>query len=157
MIEIEAAPVGTGRRIGIAVSRFNEAVTRELLEGARQCLLSRGVAEDDIVVLWVPGAWELPAALGRLAATRQLDALIALGAVIRGDTPHFEYVAGGVTTGLAELGVRTGLPVIFGVLTTNDLEQAFERCGVKPGGTNKGWEAAEAALEMANLFERLAE
>ncbi len=157
MIEIEGSREGKGRRVAIAVSRFNEVITKELLDGARRCLLDHGVAPDDIVVAWVPGAWELPAALGSLARSRRPDALIALGAIVRGGTPHFEYVAGGVTSALAELGVQTGLPVIFGVLTTDDMEQAFERSGAKPGGSNKGREAAEAALEMVSLFDRISE
>lgn len=153
MIEHHAPLDGEGRRVGIVVSRFNELVTGSLLDGARDGLVRHGVADDDIVVAWVPGAWEIPAALAKMAATGGYDALIALGAVIRGATPHFDYVAGGVANGVAAVGMSTGLPVIFGVLTTDTLEQAFERAGSKAG--NKGWDAALAAIEMANLFERL--
>ena len=153
MTEYEAGAEGAGRRIGIVVSRFNLVVTRELLSGARDCLLQHGVADEGIVAAWVPGAWEIPSALARLNRSGRFDALIALGAVIRGATPHFEYVAGGVANGVAVLAASAGIPVVFGVLTTNDLEQALERTGAKE--TNKGWEAALAALEMANLFDLL--
>jgi 6,7-dimethyl-8-ribityllumazine synthase len=155
MIEHRGTFGGEGRRIGIVVSRFNELVTQSLLEGARDCLVRHGVSEEAIVVAWVPGAWEIPAVLSRMAAVGRFDALIALGAVIRGATPHFDYVAGGVASGVARVGADSGIPVIFGVLTTDTLEQAFERAGSKAG--NKGWESALAALEMAKLFELLAE
>jgi len=153
MIEHNAALTGQGRRIGIAVSRFNELITRPLLAGARDCLVRHGVEDDAIVAVWVPGAWEIPAALRRLSRTGDFDALIALGCVIRGATPHFEYVSGGVSTGLASLAASIDPPVIFGILTTDTLEQALERAGSKAG--NKGWDAALSALEMANLFDRL--
>ena len=155
MIEYEAPLKGEGRRIGIVVSRFNELVTRQLLEGARNGLVRHGVSDDDIVVAWVPGAWEIPSALARMSRGGRFDALIALGAVIRGGTPHFDYVAGGVATGVAQIAASADLPVIFGVLTTDNVEQAIERAGTKAG--NKGWDAALAALEMANLFDTLAE
>jgi 6,7-dimethyl-8-ribityllumazine synthase len=135
------------------VSRFNELITQELLAGARDGLVRHGVEEESIVVAWVPGAWEIPTALARLKRSGEFDALIALGAVIRGATPHFDFVAGGVSSGTASLAADGDLPVIFGVLTTDTLEQAFERAGTKAG--NKGWEYALAALEMANLFEQL--
>ncbi|MEX2583514.1 MAG: 6,7-dimethyl-8-ribityllumazine synthase [Gemmatimonadota bacterium] len=153
MIEYNAPLTGSGRRIGIVVSRFNELVTKELLEGARDCLLRHDVADDSIVAAWVPGAWEIPSALAKMRRSGEYDALIALGAVIRGATPHFEYVSSGVTSGVARLAATGDVPVIFGVLTTDTLEQAFERAGTKAG--NKGWEAALAALEMANLFDQL--
>lgn len=146
---------GEGRRIGIAVSRFNELVTRQLLAGARECLLGHGVHDDAIEVIWVPGAWEIPAALRRLLATERFDALVALGAVIRGGTPHFEYVSSGVTSGVAAVAAEANVPVAFGVLTTDTLEQALDRAGGKAG--NKGWEAALAALETVDVFDRLAE
>lgn len=144
---------GEGRRFGIVVGRFNEFITGQLLAGARDCLHRHGVADEDIVVAWVPGAWEIPGALRRLARHASFDALIALGAVIRGGTPHFEYVSGGVASGVAAVGVETDLPVAFGVLTTDTVEQAIERAGTKAG--NKGWEAALAALEVADLYARL--
>lgn len=153
MIEYHGQLRGEGRRFGIVVSRFNELVTKQLLAGARECLVRHGVAEDDIVVAWVPGAWEIPGALARLGRTGKFDALIALGAVIRGATPHFDYVSGGVASGLAAVGTALDRPVSFGVLTTDNLEQAFERAGTKAG--NKGWDAAMAALEMADLYEQL--
>ena len=154
MIERHGQLRGKGRRVGIVVSRFNELVTKQLLEGARDGLLRHAVKDDDITVAWVPGAWEIPAAASRMLDTGKFDAVIALGCVIRGATPHFDYVAGGVATGLAQLGARSGMPVIFGVLTTDTIDQALERAGTKSG--NKGWDAALAALEMADLFEQLA-
>ncbi|HEX2095052.1 MAG TPA: 6,7-dimethyl-8-ribityllumazine synthase [Longimicrobiaceae bacterium] len=144
---------GDGRRFGIVVARFNELVTRQLLAGARDCLLRHGVADDDIEAVWVPGAWEIPGALRRLERTGRFDALVALGAVIRGGTPHFDYVAGQAASGVAAVGASADVPVIFGVLTTDSIEQAIERAGTKAG--NKGWDAALAALEMADLFARL--
>jgi 6,7-dimethyl-8-ribityllumazine synthase len=155
MIEHQAPLGGEGRRIGIVVSRFNEIVTHSLLEGARDGLVRHGVDDDDITVAWVPGAWEIPAALARMSRSGGYHALIALGAVIRGATPHFDYVAGGVANGVATVGARGEVPVIFGVLTTDTLEHALERAGAKAG--NKGWDSALAALEMANLFDRLGE
>lgn len=155
MIEIEGGVEGRGRHIGIVVSRFNEVVTTALLHGARECLVQHGVADEFITVAWVPGAWEIPSAVARLRDTGRFDALIALGAVIRGGTPHFEYISSGVTQALASLATASRLPIIFGVLTTDDLEQAMERAGGR--SSSKGWEAALAALEMANLFDRLGE
>ncbi len=146
---------GTGKRFGIVVSRFNELITRQLLTGARDCLVRHGVDDDTIEAVWVPGAWEIPAGLRLLAESKRFHALIALGAVIRGGTPHFEYVSAGVANGTATLSQSLEIPVAFGVLTTNDVEQAIERAGSKAG--NKGWEAALAALEMADLFARLKE
>lgn len=154
MIEHIGQMSGEGRRFGIVVARFNDFITRPLLAGARDCLLRHGVADDDIEVAWVPGAWEIPAALDLLAGTGKFDAMIALGCVIRGATPHFDYVAGHAATGTAAVGRERGLPVIFGVLTTDTIEQAIERAGTKAG--NKGWDAAQAAIEMADLFERIA-
>jgi 6,7-dimethyl-8-ribityllumazine synthase len=153
MIEYQAQLTGEGRRIGIVVSRFNELVTQRLLAGARDCLVRHGVKEDDIATAWVPGAWEIPSALTRMSRVGKFDALIALGAVIRGATPHFDYVAGGVASGVASVAAASELPVIFGVLTTDTIEQALERAGSKAG--NKGWDSALAALEMANLFDQL--
>jgi 6,7-dimethyl-8-ribityllumazine synthase len=145
--------VEEGQRFGIVVSRFNDLVTRRLLEGARDCLVRHGASDGEIEVVWVPGAWEIPAALRRLADSGRFSALLAVGAVIRGATPHFEYVSGGVASGVATVGAETGTPTIFGVLTTDTIEQALERAGSKAG--NKGWEAALAAIEMVNLFETI--
>ena len=153
MIEHEGTFRGESLRVGIVVSRFNDFVTRPLLAGARDCLVRHGVADDAIEVAWVPGAWEIPGALRRLEGLGRFDALIALGAVIRGGTPHFEYVSSGVASGVAAVGAAADVPVIFGVLTTDTVEQAIERAGTKAG--NKGWDAAMAALEMAGLFSHL--
>jgi 6,7-dimethyl-8-ribityllumazine synthase len=150
MIEHHGRLTGEGKRIGIVVSRFNELITKQLLEGARDCLVRHGVDDGKIEVAWVPGAWEIPIALRRLGRTGRFDGLIALGAVIRGATPHFEYVSGGVASGVAQISAELDLPVSFGVLTTESIEQALERAGTKAG--NKGWDAAIAALEMTNLL-----
>lgn len=155
MIEHNGELDGEGRRFGIVVSRFNDFITRRLLEGARECLVRHGVDEDAIEVAWVPGAWEIPGALRRFAARRSHDGLIALGCVIRGATPHFEYVSSGVANGVAAVGAAAEVPVVFGVLTTDTVEQAMERAGTK--AANKGWEAALAALEMAGLYDVLDE
>lgn len=144
----------SGRRIAILVSRFNEVATARLAAGARACLLERGVGADRIDEYQVPGAWELPLAADRLAARSAYDAIIALGCVIRGETPHFELVSGEAARGLAEVSLRYGLPVAFGVLTTEDADQAMDRAGGRHG--NKGWEAADAALEMIAFIEKAA-
>jgi len=155
MIEHTGMLRGDGRRFGIVVARFNDFITRPLLAGARDCLMRHGVADDDIEVAWVPGAWEIPGTLDLLARNGRFDALIALGCVIRGATPHFDYVAGHAATGTAAVGRDHQLPVIFGVLTTDTIEQAVERAGTKAG--NKGWDAAAAAIEMADLYARVRE
>jgi 6,7-dimethyl-8-ribityllumazine synthase len=144
---------GEGLRFGLVVSRFNEFIGTRLLAGARDCLTRHGVAEGDVDVAWVPGAMEIPLIAQRLAASKKYDAVICLGAVIRGSTPHFDYVAGEVAKGVARVQLDTGIPVIFGVLTTESIEQAVERAGTKSG--NKGWDAATSAVEMANLVRRL--
>ena len=142
-----------GRRFGVAVARFNELVTSKLLEGTRECLHAHGVADEDIDVAWVPGAFELPLVALRMASSRTYDAVICLGAVIRGETAHFEIVAGQAAEGIRRAGQDTGVPVIFGVLTTETLEQALDRAGGKHG--NKGWDAAMAAMETASVLEQL--
>lgn len=142
-----------GERIGIVVSRFNDLITERLLSGARACLLDHGVDEKDIDVAWVPGAWELPLAAARLVSARGCQAVIAIGCVIRGDTPHFDFVAGAAATGLSQVSASAGVPVAFGVLTTDTMEQALARAGGKAG--NKGWESALAVLEMLDLFRSL--
>jgi 6,7-dimethyl-8-ribityllumazine synthase len=144
---------GDGRRFGIVVARFNELITRPLLAGARDCLVRHGASDDDIEVAWVPGAWEIPSALDRLARGGRFDALIALGCVIRGATPHFDIVAGQSASGVAAIAAKHELPVINGIITTETIEQAIERAGTKAG--NKGWDAAAAAIEMVDLFARL--
>ncbi len=153
MNEYSGSLVGTGRRIALLVSRFNGAITERLVEGARDCLVRHGVADGDIDVVRVPGAWELPAAAARVAGLRRHDAIIALGCVIRGATPHFDHVAGEASSGLGAVARQQSIPVIFGVLTTDTIEQAVERAGTKAG--NKGWDAALSALEMINLYGSL--
>ena len=147
----EGRLVGTGRHIAIAASRFNELVTNRLVEGAVDELRRHGVAEDGIDVAWVPGAWELPLAVARLASTGRYDGVVALGAVVRGETPHFDYVAGQAAAGLAQAAQAYRLPVAFGVLTCDTMQQALDRAGGKAG--NKGAEAARTVLEMADLLE----
>ena len=149
----EGALLGTGLRFGVVVSRFNEFISRKLLDGALDALSRHGVAPEDIEVAWVPGAFEIPLVARRMAASGGYHAVICLGAVIRGATPHFEYVAAEVTKGIAQVGLETGVPVLFGVLTTDSIEQAIERAGTKAG--NKGFDAALAAIEMANLLRSL--
>jgi 6,7-dimethyl-8-ribityllumazine synthase len=151
--EFSGAPRGQGRRCAVLVSRFNEVITQRLLEGALDALVRHGVAFDDVDVFWVPGAWELPAAARRVAASERYDALVALGAVIRGDTPHFDYVAGEASRGLAAASADFDVPIAFGVLTCDTMAQAEARAGGEHG--NKGWDSALAALEMADLFDQV--
>ena len=143
-----------GRRVAIVVSRFNELATARLAAGARACLQERGMDASSIDEFWVPGAFELPLAADRLAARGVYDAVVALGCVIRGETPHFEFVSAEAARGLGEVALKHGLPIAFGVLTTDDTEQAMARAGGRHG--NKGWEAAQAALEMIAFMERVA-
>ena len=150
---IEGALTGSGLRIGIAVARFNSLITDCLLAGALAGLRRHGVAEAAITVVSVPGAWELPLVIATLAESGKYDGLIALGAVIRGDTPHFEYVAGEAAKGIGQAMMQAKTPVVFGVLTTNTLEQAMDRAGGKSG--NKGFDAAAIVIEMANLLREL--
>lgn len=153
MIEYNGKLQAGDGRFGIVVSRFNDSITRPLLAGARDCLVRHGVPDDHIEAVWVPGAWEIPLAVRGLVRTGRFSAVIAIGAVIRGATPHFDYVAGGVANGVASVALDSGVPVIFGVLTTDTIEQALERAGTKAG--NKGWDAALAALEMADVLAQL--
>lgn len=141
--------VGTGLKIGIVVGRFNEFITGKLLSGAQDALKRHGVAEEGVDVAWVPGAFEIPFMAQKMAKSNKYDAVITLGTVIRGSTPHFDYVCNETAKGVASIALNTGVPVIFGVLTTDSIEQAIERAGTKAG--NKGWEAAASAIEMANL------
>ncbi|WP_322818142.1 6,7-dimethyl-8-ribityllumazine synthase [Tepidiforma sp.] len=150
---VEGSHEGQGLRVCVVVSRWNEFVTRRLLEGAERVLRERGVAEDGVTVAWVPGAFELPTAAMWAASSGRFDAVICLGAVIRGETAHFEYVAGGAAEGIRQAAQRTGVPVIFGVLTVDTVDQALSRTGGKDG--HKGEEAALAAIEMANLRRAL--
>ncbi len=144
---------GRGYRFALVVSRFNRSVTDRLLTGARECLAEHGVAEADVDVFRVPGAWELPQAARRIASGGRHDALVALGCVIRGETPHFEYVCDEASRGLGEVARSVDIPVLFGVLTTDTEEQALVRAA--KGADNKGWEAALAALEMVELYRTL--
>ncbi len=153
MAEISGSPVGSGRRIAVVASRFNETVTRALVDGALDALVRHGVAFDDIDIVWVPGAWELPLATRHAMASDRYEAIVALGAVIRGDTPHFDFVAGEASRGLADASRDSELPIGFGLLTCDTMEQAMARCGGEHG--NKGWDAALAALEMADLMSLL--
>lgn len=146
---LEGTLDGAGLRVCVVVSRWNEFVTRRLLEGAETVLRERGLADGDVTVAWVPGAFELPTAAKWAAASGRYDAVVCLGAVIRGETAHFEYVAGGAAEGIRQAAQETGVPVIFGVLTVDTVEQALSRAGGKDG--HKGEEAALAAIEMANL------
>jgi len=143
----------TGIRIALVVARWNEAVTSRLLAGAEDALQRHGADRETLTVARVPGSWELPLAATRLASTRRFDAIVALGALVRGETPHFDVLAAAVARGLLEAGTAAGIPVIFGVLTCDTVEQAMDRAGGKAG--NKGWDAALAAIEMAGLYKRL--
>lgn len=153
MRDVRGDFLARGRRLAIVVARFNELVTGKLLDGAVECLRAHGIDEDDLLVAWVPGAFELPLVSRRLAASGGFDAVICLGAVVRGETPHFDHVAGQAAIGIRTAAEDTGVPVIFGVLTTDTLEQAIDRAGGKHG--NKGWDAAMAALETASVLDQL--
>ncbi|MFA4858545.1 MAG: 6,7-dimethyl-8-ribityllumazine synthase [Candidatus Margulisiibacteriota bacterium] len=150
---IEGNLIGQGLKIGIVVSRFNELVSKGLLEGAVDCLKRHGTKDTDIEVAWAPGAFEVPVVTKMLLKKKKLDAVICLGAVIRGSTPHFDFVASEAAKGIAKVSLDSSVPVIFGILTTDTLEQALERAGAKPG--NKGFQAAMSAIEMANLSNEL--
>ncbi|HXF72627.1 MAG TPA: 6,7-dimethyl-8-ribityllumazine synthase [Actinomycetota bacterium] len=153
MREVVGSYEARGRRFAVVASRFNGAVVRRLVDGALDCLRRHGVEEDDLEVVWVPGAFEIPLAARRLAASGAYDAVICLGAVIRGETPHFDHVAGQAAAGIARAGEELGVPVIFGVVTAETAEQAEARAGGKQG--NRGWDAAMAAIEMASVLEQL--
>lgn len=150
---IQGTVIGTGLKLAVVVSRFNEFITGKLLEGCLETLSRHGVAREDVVVFWVPGAFEIPFAAAKLVQLNQFDAVICLGAVIRGSTPHFDYVAGESAKGIGQLNQQGTIPVIYGVLTTNTLEQAIERAGTKAG--NKGADAAVTAIEMASLSKAI--
>jgi 6,7-dimethyl-8-ribityllumazine synthase len=152
-MDFNGTPTGAGRRAVVVASRFNEAIVQKLVDGALDALTRHGVAADDIDTVWVPGAWELPVAVHRLAGMERYDLVVCVGAVIRGGTPHFEFVAGEASRGLQQVSVEYQLPLGFGLLTTDTLQQAEERAGGAHG--NKGWDAALAALEMADLFLQL--
>ncbi len=146
--------IGTGKKFGIVVSRFNSFITKKLLEGAQDCLIRHGVKENDINVYWVPGACELPITAMKLAkGASKFNGIICLGAVIRGETPHFDYVSSEAARGITEVGLATGIPTIYGVIATDTLEQAIDRAGARGG--NKGAEAALTVLEMVDLFKKI--
>jgi 6,7-dimethyl-8-ribityllumazine synthase len=152
---LEGQLIAKGKRFGIVVSRFNDFITEKLLGGALDALTRTGAKENDIQIIKVPGAFEIPLAAKKAAQTGRYDAVICLGAVIRGATPHFDYVCAEVSKGVAQVGLDFGLPVIFGVLTTDTVEQAIDRAGTKSG--NKGWHAAMSAVEMANSMGTVAQ
>jgi len=141
------------KKFALVISRFNELISSQLLAGAKDCLIRHECKEEDITVAWVPGSFEIPLTAKKIANSKKYDAVICLGAVIRGGTPHFDYIAAEVSKGVAQVGLESGLPVIFGVLTTDNIEQALERAGTKAG--NKGWDAALSAIEMVNLFGKI--
>lgn len=142
-----------GKKFAIIVGRFNEFISNKLLGGSIDCIVRHDGKESDVTIVWVPGAFEIPITAKKLAESKKYDAVICLGAVIRGATPHFDYVASEVSKGIAHVGLDTGIPVIFGVLTTDTIEQAVERAGTKAG--NKGWDAALTAIEMVDLFGKI--
>jgi len=144
---------GKGKRVGIVVSRFNDLITKRLLEGAYDCLLRHGVKEADITTAWVPGSFEIPPVAKKLAANGKLDAVICLGTIIRGETPHFDYIAGQSSKGIGQLALESKIPIIYGILTCDSVDQAVDRAGAKSG--NRGWQAALTALEMVNLYSSL--
>ncbi len=142
-----------GKRFAIVVARFNSLITKQLLEGALDCLKRHGAVEKDIEVAWVPGSFEIPAMAHALAKSKKFNAVICLGALVRGATPHFDHIAAEATKGIAQVALETGVPTAYGVITADTLEQAIERAGTKAG--NKGWDAALSAIEMADLFDQL--
>ncbi len=150
---IEGKIDATGLKVAIVVSRFNEFITNKLLSGAIDCLKRNNADEENITVAWVPGSFEIPSVARLLALSNKYDAVICLGAVIRGSTPHFDYVAAEVSKGVASISLASKIPVIFGVLTTDSIEQAIERAGTKSG--NKGFDAAMSAIEMSNLYKHI--
>ncbi len=153
MKEIHGQLQAQGKTFGIVVSRFNEFITSRLLDGCLDCLRRHQADEESITAVWVPGCFEIPYAARRMAESKKYDAVICLGAVIRGSTPHFEYIAAEAAKGVAQTALLTGVPVIFGIITTDTLEQAIERAGTKAG--NKGWDAALSAMELVDLFSRM--
>lgn len=150
---IEGNLIAKGKKFAIIASRFNDFITKELISGCTDTLIRHGAGNEDLTLVWVPGAFEIPGAAYKISKTKTYDAIICLGTVIRGSTPHFDYIAGEVSKGVAKVSQESGLPVIFGVITADTIEQAIERAGTKDG--NKGSTAAVSAIEMANLFEKL--
>ncbi|MBL78407.1 MAG: 6,7-dimethyl-8-ribityllumazine synthase [Acidimicrobiaceae bacterium] len=153
MRDLSAELDGSGLRVGIVAARFNDAIVGQMLDGAHARLLELGVADDDISLAWVAGAFEIPLAARSMAASGDVDAVVCLGCVVRGETPHFDYVAGEAASGILRVGLDTGVPAIFGVLTTDDMAQAVERADVARG--NKGADCVDAAVELVQLLRRL--
>lgn len=153
MTQYQGHFVGSGLRVAIVVSRWNDIITQRLLDGALDGLARHGVDTETVDIAWVPGSFELPVVAKKFAASKRYDAVIALGCVIRGSTSHYDHVTAGVTSGIAQIGLQTGVPCIFGLVTTETIEQAIERAGSKMG--NKGFEAATAAIEMATLMQQI--
>ena len=153
MKEKKGSLICKGKRIGIVISRFNEAISKNLLDGAVDCLLRHGVTEDLIDIYWAPGSFEIPLVLSTLIKKGKYNGLIALGVIIRGDTPHFEYVASEVSKGISRISVEAGIPIGFGIITADTVEQAFDRGGIKSG--NKGKDAALSVIEMINLLDNI--
>ena len=153
MIQAKGSFDARGRRFAIVAASFNDIVVRALVDGAVGCFRSHGISDDDLTVAWVPGAFELPLAARRLAESQMYDAIVCLGAVIRGETPHFDYVAGEAARGVQDVALQTGIPAIFGVLTTENMDQALARAGGKHG--NKGWDSAMAAMQMASVLDQI--
>ncbi len=150
---IEGQLNAKGKRFGLIASRFNELVVRKLVEGAEDCILRHGGAPENLELAWVPGSFEIPLTAQRMAVSGKYNAVVCLGAVIRGATPHFEYIAAEVTKGIAQVNLQTGIPTVYGIITADTLEQALERAGTKMG--NKGWDAALTAIEMVNLLPKI--
>ncbi|MGB5849908.1 MAG: 6,7-dimethyl-8-ribityllumazine synthase [Ignavibacteriaceae bacterium] len=150
---IEGKLTAKGKKFGIVISRFNELISSQLFSGAQDCLIRHECKQDDITAAWVPGSFEIPLVAKKMAQSSNYDAVICLGAVIRGGTPHFDYISAEVSKGVAQVGLEAGLPVIFGIITADTIEQALERAGTKAG--NKGWDAALSAIEMVNLMGKM--
>jgi 6,7-dimethyl-8-ribityllumazine synthase len=150
---IEGKLTAKGKKFGVVISRFNDLISSQLLLGAQDCLVRHECKQDDITVAWVPGSFEIPLVAKKMANSKNYDAVICLGAVIRGGTPHFDYISAEVSKGVAQVGLEAGLPVIFGIITADTIEQALERAGTKAG--NKGWDAALSAIEMVNLIGKI--
>jgi 6,7-dimethyl-8-ribityllumazine synthase len=150
---LEGKLTAKGKKFGVIISRFNELISKQLLSGAEDCLVRHECKQDDITVAWVPGSFEIPITAKKMAQSSNFDAVICLGAVIRGGTPHFDYISAEVSKGVAQVGLETGIPVIFGIITADTIEQALERAGTKAG--NKGWDAALSAIEMVNLMGKM--
>ena len=153
MKKLEGKVVGQAIKVGVVAARFNEFIVSKLAGGASDALVRHGVSEDDITLAWVPGAFEIPMVANRMASSGKYDAIICLGAVIKGSTSHYDYVCAEVSKGIAQVGMNTGVPTIFGILTTDNIEQAIERAGTKAG--NKGYDAACTAIEMVNLLKEM--